>query len=82
MSATSRAFSATQFALLTSMSSVGQHVFGAAFAGDLVVAVGWPGFFATTAAMAIPGLYLARKIGRTEFVGGDQRNFAPAPPDP
>ena len=82
MSATSRAFSATQFALLTSLSSVGQRVFGAIFAADVVAAVGWPGFFATTAAMAIPGLYLARKIGRTEFVTGDQRNFAPAPPDP
>jgi MFS transporter, PAT family, beta-lactamase induction signal transducer AmpG len=82
MSATSRAFSATQFAVLTSLSSVGQRVFGALFAGDLVASVGWPGFFASTAAMAIPGLFLAWKIGRTEFVGGDQRNFAPTPADP
>jgi PAT family beta-lactamase induction signal transducer AmpG len=59
MSVCSPALSATQFALLTSLSSIGQRVFGAAFAGDLVAGHGWSGFFAATSAMAVPGLVLA-----------------------
>jgi PAT family beta-lactamase induction signal transducer AmpG len=75
MSACSPAVSATQFAILTSLSSVGQRVFGS-WADDVVHAVGWSGFFATTAAMAIPGLVLAWIFAR------DERNFAPVPADP
>jgi PAT family beta-lactamase induction signal transducer AmpG len=52
------AVSATQFALLTSLSSVGQRVFGP-FASDVVDALGWAGFFVTTIAMAVPGIVLA-----------------------
>src|SRR5207248_1904411 len=63
MGACSPAVSATQFALLTSLSSVGLHVFGP-FAGDVVAALGWFGFFAATAAMALPGLALAWWITR------------------
>lgn len=58
MSVCSPAVSATQFALLTSLSSVGRHVFGP-FASNVVEAVGWHGFFIATALMAIPGLGLA-----------------------
>ena len=54
------AVSATQFALLTSLTSVGQRVFGW-LAADVVAAVGWSGFFLTTIAMAIPGILLARR---------------------
>lgn len=75
MSACSPAYSATQFAILTSLSSVGQRVFGP-FADKVVNAVGWAGFFAITAAMAIPGLVLAWIVAK------DARNFAPTPPDP
>ena len=57
MSLCSRRFSATQYALLTSLSSVGKRVFGW-IGGDLVAAHGWEVFFAATAAMAIPGLLL------------------------
>ncbi|HUS28860.1 MAG TPA: MFS transporter [Kofleriaceae bacterium] len=71
MASCSPAVSATQFAILTSLSSIGQRVFGAIFAADVVASVGWPGFFATTAAMALPGLVLASIISR------DERNFAP-----
>lgn len=67
MSVCSPAMSATQFALLTSLSSVGQRVFGAAFAGDLVGGLAWWGFFAATSAMAVPGLLLAHAAGRREF---------------
>jgi PAT family beta-lactamase induction signal transducer AmpG len=52
------AVSATQFALLTSLSSVGERVFGR-FASDIVDAVGYKGFFLSTMAMALPGLLLA-----------------------
>ena len=58
MAVTAPSVSATQFALLTSLSSVGQRVFGT-FAGDVVTNVGWTGFFLTTIAMAVPGIVLA-----------------------
>lgn len=63
MSVCSPAVSATQFALLTSLSSVGQRVFGP-FAGDVVDAVGWSGFFVTTSLMALPGLVIAAIVVR------------------
>lgn len=63
MSVCSPAVSATQFALLTSLSSVGQRVFGP-LAGDVVDAVGWSGFFIATSAMAIPGLLIAAVVVR------------------
>ena len=56
--ACSPAVSATQFALLTSLSSVGLRVFGS-LAATVVRAFGWPGFFVTTAVLALPGLILA-----------------------
>lgn len=58
MSVCSPGVSATQFALLTSLSSIGKHVFGP-LASNVVEAVGWSGFFIATALMAIPGLGLA-----------------------
>ncbi|HET7500889.1 MAG TPA: MFS transporter [Kofleriaceae bacterium] len=57
MSVCSPAVSATQFALLTSLTSVGQRVFGP-LADRVVDAVGWSGFFVVCAAMAVPGLAL------------------------
>jgi PAT family beta-lactamase induction signal transducer AmpG len=63
MGVTSPAVSATQFALLTSLSSVGERVFGP-FTDEVVAAVGWPGFFMTTALMALPGLVLAWFVAR------------------
>jgi PAT family beta-lactamase induction signal transducer AmpG len=63
MSVCTSAVSATQFALLTSLTSVGQRVFGP-FASDVVAAVDWAGFFVLTSAMAVPGLVLAAVVGR------------------
>ena len=63
MGVTSPAVSATQFALLSSLSSVGQRLFGL-LADDVVRAVDWSGFFAVTAAMALPGLVLAWLVAR------------------
>jgi MFS transporter, PAT family, beta-lactamase induction signal transducer AmpG len=63
MGATTAAVSATQFALLTSTSSVGQRVFGF-LTDDVVTAWGWPGFFAVTVLLAIPGALLAWLVAR------------------
>jgi len=58
MSFCSPVVSATQFALLTSLASVGQRVFGP-LADNVVDAVGWAGFFVVAALMAVPGLILS-----------------------
>ena len=58
MSFTSPAVSATQLALLTSLGSVGQRVFGP-LAGVLADSIGWKGFFTVTIALCVPGIVLA-----------------------
>ena len=58
MSLCSPAVSATQFALLTSLSSVGLRVFGP-LASDVVEAWGWGGYFASTALLCLPGVAFA-----------------------
>jgi MFS transporter, PAT family, beta-lactamase induction signal transducer AmpG len=58
MAACSMSVSATQYALLTSLSSVGGRIFGPLAAG-VVEWLGWKGFFLATIAMAIPGIVLA-----------------------
>jgi len=49
--------SATQYALLTSLTSVGKRVFGWV-GGEIVADHGWALFFAATAGMAIPGIII------------------------
>lgn len=61
MAACSPSVSATQLALLTSLSSVGQRVFGP-LASIVVDHAGWVGFFITCSACAIPGLVLALSL--------------------
>lgn len=50
-----RAYTATQFALLTSLAAVGRTVLSSV-TGYVVEAAGWPGFFMLSALAAIPGL--------------------------
>jgi MFS transporter, PAT family, beta-lactamase induction signal transducer AmpG len=50
-------FTAMQYALLTSLSSVGKRIFGWV-GGDIIADAGWAAFFCSTAAMAIPGIIL------------------------
>jgi PAT family beta-lactamase induction signal transducer AmpG len=57
MSLCNKSFSATQFALLSSASTVVGRTLGAG-SGYLISAAGWPIFFATTMAMAAPALLL------------------------
>ena len=76
MSICSPAVSATQFALLTSLSSVGERVFGP-FAADIVESYGWQGYFIATTLMALPGLALAAVVTRR-----DEPKLARPAPDP
>lgn len=57
MSLCNRQFSATQYALLSALATVGSNSLGAS-SGFLVDAVGWPGFFLLTVAFAAPALVL------------------------
>jgi len=52
------AFTATQFALFTSLTAVGRTLF-ASGAGWLAETLGWPAFFAASALAALPGIALA-----------------------
>jgi len=62
---TSRSFTATQYALLSSLAAVPLRTLGAS-SGWLAQALGWPGFFLLTTAAALPALgimvYLLRKL--------------------
>ena len=66
--------SATQYAILTSLSSVGQRIFGF-LGGPIVGHAGWGGFFALTGLLAVPALLLVFVIrlpdaeGRPEGAG-------------
>ncbi len=57
MSLVDARFSATQYALLSALASVGRVYVGPA-AGLLVEQIGWPNFFLLTLAFALPGLLL------------------------
>jgi len=54
-------FTATQFALLSALASVGR-VWVGPLAGVLIVSIGWPSFFIFSTVMAIPGLYMLYKL--------------------
>jgi PAT family beta-lactamase induction signal transducer AmpG len=63
MSLCNKSFSATQFALLSSASTVVGRSLGAG-AGYLIATAGWSVFFATTMAMAAPALVLLALLPR------------------
>jgi MFS transporter, PAT family, beta-lactamase induction signal transducer AmpG len=58
---TSKEFSATQFALLSSLMALPRVIVGP-FAGVLVDAVGWTPFFILTLPVALPGLVMLNKF--------------------
>ncbi len=60
---TDKRFTATQYALLSSLMGV-PRVFIAAPAGWLATTLGWPVFFALCTLLAIPGLLLIRSVAR------------------
>lgn len=66
---TDRRFTATQYALLTSLTGV-PRVFASAPTGWLAEWLGWPGFFLLCTLIAIPGLVLLRWITRLAELQG------------
>lgn len=63
------AYSATQFALFTSLAAV-PRTFMNASAGWLVEAIGWSGFFWLCVLLAIPGMALLLKVAPWQSDGG------------
>lgn len=59
---------ATQYALLNALSSVGGRGLGVAIA-PLVAHLGWPGFYAVTAAMMVPALVAFALVPSARFAG-------------
>jgi PAT family beta-lactamase induction signal transducer AmpG len=59
-----REFTATQYALLTSLMAAGRTTLSAG-GGWLATQMDWAGFFAVTALLALPGLALLARLGRT-----------------
>jgi len=57
MSMCNKRFTATQFALLSSLMAASRDILVAP-AGKIIESIGWPGFFLLTVAMAIPPLVL------------------------
>lgn len=72
-------YTATQFALLTALDSVGR-VFAGPAAGQIENALGWAGFYLVSALIALPGLVLLWLL--RERINGMDRNTAAeaAPP--
>jgi MFS transporter, PAT family, beta-lactamase induction signal transducer AmpG len=50
-------FSATHFALLSAIASIGR-VFVGPFSGVMAEQMGWPGFFLSSLVIAVPGVWL------------------------
>lgn len=63
MALCNHSFSATQYALLSAIASLGRVLFGP-LAGEWVAALGWAGFFVLTFVAAIPGLWLVWHMRR------------------
>jgi PAT family beta-lactamase induction signal transducer AmpG len=61
MSLCQKGLAGTQYALLSSLFAV-TRIVAAVPTGYLAKAFGWPGFFTMSAALAIPGLWLLRKL--------------------
>lgn len=62
-SVSNRRYTATQFAILSSIAMLGRNFFSG-FSGDMVKALGWAPFFFTCAAIAIPGLLMLALMRR------------------
>lgn len=75
MALCNHSFSATQYALLSAIASLGRILFGPA-AGGMVEAMGWDGFFVLTFVAALPGLGLVWIM--RENIGAVERSAAEA----
>lgn len=76
------AFTATQYALLTSLMAFGRTAM-ASTSGLLAEALGWPAFFVATTALAVPALlllWLLSRNGGESFRGRPEREAAAGDP--
>ena len=76
MALCNHSYSATQYALLSALASLGRILFGP-LAGNMVQGLGWEGFFLLTFIAALPGLALVW-IMRTQITAVEHAN-APSP---
>ncbi len=72
----SPAFTATQYALLSSLASLGHNVV-ASSSGVLAERLGWVSFFALTTAVTVPALFLLVWIARYETRSSNQQSPLP-----
>ena len=70
MALCNHSFSATQYALLSALASLGRILFGPV-TGGLVEAVGWANFFVLTFIAALPGLWLVWRM-REQIAAAEQ----------
>ncbi len=73
----SPAFTATQYALLSSVAVLGRTLVGSS-SGLLAERLGWVGFFLLTTVVTVPALLLLVWIARHEAAHPDQRSPSPA----
>lgn len=73
----SRAFTATQFALLSALASVGRTILSAS-AGFVAMELGWVFFFVATSIAALPGLFLLAILARRNLISTEE---APSEPE-
>ncbi len=71
-----RRFTATQYALLSSLAAFGGRLLSSG-SGYVAERVGWPGFFAVTIALAVPGLVMLRFLPQRLRPEEEQRVEAP-----
>lgn len=76
MALCNHSFSATQYALLSALASLGRILFGPV-TGALVEAVGWANFFVLTFVAALPGLWLVWRM-RAQIAAAEQAQPQPA----
>lgn len=62
---TNKKYTATQYAILASVATVGRNFFSG-FSGDIVKVLGWAPFFLSCAALAIPGMIMLYFVSRTQ----------------
>jgi PAT family beta-lactamase induction signal transducer AmpG len=63
---TNKKFTATQYAILSSIATLGRNFFSG-FSGYMVKALGWAPFFLTCGLIAIPGLLMLAQINRSQI---------------
>lgn len=81
-SLTNRAFTATQYALLTSLMAM-PRTFIAAWTGVIVDSLGWDGFFIFCTVIALPGLFLLMFfINRDDAIPAGETPTSPPPDAP